>query len=286
MDTSTLLSNGADTASPPAPPAGPGLTFSDATLGQSQSLQRYKSPDDLGKAYLELEKKLGTRPLDIPGDQADEATWQAFWRQLPGYPETDDQYAATMPQLPEGLGIDDTLMQSFKHGAHARGMTNKQLEYVMGFYGENLVTKPFLESQQQLTQQGQLTMKRFQDRYGSMGAQSVLATAREFMRREFGDEATFLEAILPMKNGQGALGNSYEVIQMAYELGLSRGYNQYVQGDGSGGLLSAEQAEQQLHAAAQALQRKELSPQEYNAKVQQLQPLITAARQTGAGHRL
>lgn len=285
-------SNG--TTPPPGPGAGltpgsgPGLAFSDSTLAQSQSLQRYKSTDDLGKAYLELERKIGTRPLDIPGEQADDAAWQTFWKQIPGYPERDDQYAATVPQLPEGMGIDPELMQSFKKGAHARGLTNKQLEYVMGFYGEHLVTKPFMDSQRKLQEQGQMTLKRLSDRYGSMGAQSVLATAREYIRRTYGDDSDFLDAVISKNGSAMALGNTAEIIEAFYELGMSRGYNQYVQGDGGGGLLSPAQAEQQLQTAAQQLQRKEISPQEYNAKVQQLQPLITAARQQGqqAGNRM
>jgi hypothetical protein len=74
---------------------------------------------------------------------------------------------------------------------------------------------------------------------------------------------------------------------MAYRLGLSKGYNQYVQGDGSGGLMSLGGAEAELKRAEQQYLKKEITVQDYNAAVARLQPLITAARQAQqTGNRL
>ena len=111
----TLLSNGQGSTAPAeTAPAAPGLTFGDATLQQSPSLQRYKSADDLGNAYLRLEQKLGQRPLDIPGQDAAPEAWQAFWKQLPDYPESDEKYTAQLPQLPEGLDVGPALFTGFR----------------------------------------------------------------------------------------------------------------------------------------------------------------------------
>ena len=288
METGTLLSTSQGATTPtgtePTQPAAPGLTFGDTTLQQSASLQRYKSADDLGKAYLSLEQKLGQRPLEVPGSEAAPEAWQAFWKQLPGYPETDDKYQAQLPQLPEGLEVDPALFTGFRKGAHAKGMTDAQLKYVLDFYGEHLVAAPYLKQVQQQEAEGQATMRALTQKYGSTASQTVLATAREYIRREYGEDGAFLGTLVTKDGEARALGNIPEFIEMAYRLGLSKGYNQYVQGDGSGGLLSLGGAEAELKQAEQRYLKKELTAQEYNAAVARLQPLITAARsaqQTG-----
>lgn len=287
---STLLSNAGPPGAPgsEAPPAsGPGLTFADATLQQSASLQRYQSADDLGKAYLSLEQKLGQRPVEIPGEQAAPEAWQAFWKQLPGYPESDDKYTSQLPQLPQGLEVDPELFKSFRKGAHAQGLTDKQLQYVLGFYGEHLVAQPYLQQQQQQEAEGQATMRALTQKYGTTASQTVLATAREYIRREYGEESAFLNTLVTKDGEARALGNIPEFIEMAYRLGLSKGYNQYVQGDGSGGLLSLGGAEAELRRAEEQYLKKEISDRDYNAAVHRLQPLITAARQAQqTGNRL
>lgn len=287
---STLLSNTGQTTTTqaePPPPAAPGLTFSEPTLQQSASLQRYKSADELGKAYLSLEQKLGTRPLEIPGTDAAPEAWQAFWKQLPDYPESDDKYQAQLPQLPAGLEVDPELFKGFRKGAHAKGMTDAQLKYVLDFYGEHLVAAPYLKQQQQQEAEGQATMRALTQKYGSTASQTVLATAREYIRREYGEDGAFLGTLVTKDGEARALGNIPEFIEMAYRLGLAKGYNQYVQGDGSGGLLSLGGAEAELKRAEEQYLKKEITDREYNAAVQRLQPLITAAKQAQQqGNRL
>lgn len=285
---STLLSNpGTNGTEATAPPSGPGLAFADATLQQSASLQRYQTADDLGKAYLSLEQKLGQRPLEIPGEQAAPEAWQAFWKQLPGYPESDDKYQAQLPQLPEGLEVDPALFTGFRKGAHAKGMTDAQLKYVLDFYGEHLVAQPYLQQQQQQEAEGQATMRALTQKYGTQASQTVLATAREYIRREYGEAAAFLGTLVTKDGEARALGNIPEFIEMAYRLGLAKGYNQYVQGDGAGGLLSLGGAEAELKRAEEQYLKKEISDRDYNAAVHRLQPLITAARQAQqTGNRL
>ena len=228
-----------------APPQAAGLTFTDTSLHGNASLGRFKTVDDLGKSYIELEKKLGTRPLDVPPQDAPPEVWGAFWKQNPDYPANDEGYTAQLPQMPEGVGaIDKEKLASFRKGAHARGMTNKQLEYVQNFYAEELVTKPHLAAQQQaeetLARGEQATMQALKRQYGAGGAEAVVATAREYIRREFGDTAPFLGTLISKDGEARPLGNIPEFIHMAYQLGLAKGYNQYVQGDGAGGLLSLE----------------------------------------------
>lgn len=256
-----------------------GLT--DTTLQTNASLTRYQSLDDFAKGHLELERKVGERPLAYPAQDAPPEQWQAFWKQHPDYPGTETDYPE-MTQVPQGLEMDAAMLATFKKGAHARGMTKAQVKFVQDFYTAELVTKPFEESQQSLERDAQTTMRTLTQRYGSDGAQTVVATAREYIRRTFGDQHGFLGTIISSNGEARPLGNFPEFIQMAYENGLAKGYNQYVQGDGSGGLLSLQQAESQLKEVEQRLLKKEITPQEYNAQLTRLQPLITAAREAQA----
>ena len=179
------------------------------------------------------------------------------------------------------MEVSPELMQSFRKGAHARGLTNKQLEYVLGFYGEHLVSKPYLEQTQRLEAEGEATRRALTQKNGTGAAQTVLTTAREYIRRTYGEETAFLGTLVTRDGEARALGNIPEFIEMAYQLGLSKGYNQYVQGDGTGGMLSLDQAQAQMQEAERRYLRKEIDAGQYNATVQRLQPLITAARQAG-----
>lgn len=252
--------------------------LSDEGLRGHASLQRYKTLDEFAKGHLELEKKVGERPLAYPAQDAPPEQWQAFWKQHPDYPAAETDYPA-MEGVPQGLEMDAEMLNTFKKGAHARGMTKAQLKYVQDFYTAELVTKPWQASQQSLERDAQTTMRDMTQRYGSDAAQTMVATAREYIRRTFGDNSAFLGTLISRDGEARPLGNSMEFIQMAYENGLARGYNQYVQGDGSGGLLSLQQAQGQLQEIEQRLLRKEITAQEYNAQVVRLQPLITASRQ-------
>lgn len=108
----SLLSRGA--APTPAPAEGAPVSPIPAKFQvkrEDGSVDEVASAAKMGEAYTQLEKRLGTG--DAP-------------------PATPEDYK---PTIPEGLTIEtlkaDPLYQGFLKGAHARGMTNQQVSYVL-----------------------------------------------------------------------------------------------------------------------------------------------------------
>ena len=83
----------------------------------AKQLSKFKSIDDLGKSYSELEKKLGNT-VTIPGENASDEEKTAFYQKL-GRPESADGYSI------EGEDIKPFKEAAFKHNltdAQAHGM--------------------------------------------------------------------------------------------------------------------------------------------------------------------
>lgn len=115
------------TATPPATPPADSLLATGAattdyipeklrTLKEDGSLDLEASSRKVAEAYTQLEKRLGTG--DVP-------------------PKSADEYAVKLDGV-EGFDWDefkaDPDTQSFLKGAHAKGLTNDQVQYVIGEY--------------------------------------------------------------------------------------------------------------------------------------------------------
>lgn len=87
----------------------------------------YKSVDDLAKAALSLEGRLGTS-LTVPGAEATETEWNTFYSKT-GRPEKPDAYEFKRPEgLPADLPYDEALAGNFKKWAHGAGLNGKQAQ--------------------------------------------------------------------------------------------------------------------------------------------------------------
>jgi hypothetical protein len=88
------------------------------------SLSKFKTPVDLAKSYLELEKNLGNR---IPLPQSDDPKeWDAVYAKL-GRPEKPEGYSRLdMKENPEAVNVDPEFMDDFYKIAYSKGLTNRQ----------------------------------------------------------------------------------------------------------------------------------------------------------------
>jgi hypothetical protein len=112
-------------AEPPAAPASPAIPDPEASpspdwrsalpedLKSSKSLERYKDVPALAKAYLEVEKKIGT-PMARPGADAKPED-VARWREANGVPAAPDAY-----EFPEGA--DPKAIEAFRSEFHKLGI--------------------------------------------------------------------------------------------------------------------------------------------------------------------
>lgn len=104
----------------------------DQTEGEKLLAGKYKTPDELEKAYKNLESKIGAKGIIPPGENASAEEIEAFHRQL-GKPESADAYEIAVP---EGMQADEGLMSWFKETAHKNNMSKGQAETFAQEYHE------------------------------------------------------------------------------------------------------------------------------------------------------
>jgi hypothetical protein len=271
-----------ETAAPPSAPELGSLWQSDDLKG-SKSLARYKSVDDLGKAYVEMERKFGERTgVAIPKDDSPPEAWTAFYQQLPGYPKDPSNYNVAPPELPpEAGGWQPEFVQTFLSDvAHKEGMTTRQVQAVFDFYAQFV--------QQTVQAQRDLDSTQINEAYDTLrqewtsNTDSNILVADEYLRRTFGDADPWWETLITRKDGKAVpLKNLPGFIKMAHELGQRHGHDKFVQGDGTGGFMTPQLAEQRLSEAYAKHLRKEISDAELTRAVEHLQPIASSQRSAG-----
>ena len=87
-------------------------------------LARFKTQNDLGKSYLELERKIGASVV-LPGKDASTEEKDAFYKRL-GRPDSQNGYELDPVFLPDGVTRDEKSENTFKAIAFELGLTRDQ----------------------------------------------------------------------------------------------------------------------------------------------------------------
>ncbi len=153
----------------------------------------YKSPNDLGKAYRELSKKLGERVPEPPADDADTEAWDAYYKSI-GRPDTPEKYEFKIPEgVPENIPYDSDFATKFKNWAHKSGLTPKQAQslhdqYVNDFAGQMGTV------QEQVTEKVQTAHAAIQKEWGDAESegyrQNVELARRAMVQLDLKDDLT------------------------------------------------------------------------------------------------
>lgn len=119
----------------PAAPGGDWRSGLPPELQAEKSLERYKDPVALAKAYVEVEKKMGglTPPAaDAPPEQ------HAAYRKRIGVPESPDKYEVTLAAPPEGSGVtwNEKWLGRLKQRMHAEHARPAVVQAVLDTYVE------------------------------------------------------------------------------------------------------------------------------------------------------
>ena len=177
------------------------------------NINKYKSLDDLMNGQLNLVKKLGEKGIQIPSEDADQATWDAYYTRT-GRPESSEDYSnweselmvdAEGNELPK-FDLDPEMYKEAKDHFHGMGLTDKQQLAVMGFYAKTQTQgqDAFVAEQAQMAQQAQSDLRQeFGDKYDST-LRSVSAVA---------DSLGIKETLVA--NG---LGNNADIIRMLHKV--------------------------------------------------------------------
>lgn len=78
-------------------------------LREHPAVQKFKTPADLFKSYVELESLLGKKKIPLP-ESEDDPAWEQVWKSL-GVPESEEGYQV---DIPEGVEVREEVLNEFK----------------------------------------------------------------------------------------------------------------------------------------------------------------------------
>ncbi len=151
---STAVNNNRGEIDPPAPPVDPPAdpppadpppeaneffdSFSEDNRAVNKSgvatLSKFKTHDDLGKAYRELETKIGQKGVIVPEKDASPEAREEYYNAL-GRPKTPEEYKLeTVEGLHESVSVTTESENTFRVAAHKMGFTNDQVNELNQWY--------------------------------------------------------------------------------------------------------------------------------------------------------
>lgn len=110
--------------------------FTDEQLQADDTIKKYKSADDFGKAFKEKDSMIGRKGVILPNEK-DQNDVERFYKQL-GRPDEATQYNNPEIQVEEEFKkfVSEDKLNKFKDVAHKYGLTQKQFEGISKEYTE------------------------------------------------------------------------------------------------------------------------------------------------------
>lgn len=109
-------------------------------LRANPSITKFKSADDLGKSYVELQKSLGKDKVVLPTEKSTPEEWKAFYRKI-GAPEKAEEYDVSDEDMPEQFRLDATAKEEFRQKMHEAGLPKKHFEAAWKYYKESTLRR-------------------------------------------------------------------------------------------------------------------------------------------------
>lgn len=144
-----------DPVPPPAPPDKPATSAPDLApdpnkdfiktlpkdLQENASLGRYSNTESLARAYVNLEKTLGSDKVPVPKDPNDQEAWDRYYV-AGGRPPEPKAYQIEKPEkLPEGVIWDDNMEGWWKQSAFEAGLSQRQAQKLVDQYRDRYIAQ-------------------------------------------------------------------------------------------------------------------------------------------------
>ena len=179
-------------------------------LKADKSLEQFKGKDwaevgpTLAKGYVETKKMVGGS-LKVPKEDATPEEQAAFYTAL-GRPETPDKYETKVPEFPPDAGVpplDQVAFKEFLSVSHGAGLTAKQVQAVMDWYGGYTLANvdKFTEFTAQSRKVAEVALKK---EWGAAYPRNV-QLARQAVRDLFADDPQLAEAVEDAGNNTNLL---------------------------------------------------------------------------------
>lgn len=110
-------------------------------LRENASLGRYSSPEALARAYVNLERTLGSEKVPIPKDPNDKEGWDRYYA-AGGRPAEPSLYQFERPkEMPPGVVWDEDMEGWWKQTAHSAGLSQKQAADMVVQYRDRFIAQ-------------------------------------------------------------------------------------------------------------------------------------------------
>jgi len=113
----------------------------DENVRNHPSLKDFKTPNDVVKSWVEVQKLIGPEKIIMPGKDADEKEWNERVFDRLGRPKDPKEYQLpTDLQIPKELPISEKLVDGFRGIAHKTGMLPKQFQEAYKWFMNEQIT--------------------------------------------------------------------------------------------------------------------------------------------------
>jgi hypothetical protein len=133
------VDQGTPAPSPVTPPVTNWLLEMPEDLQNSETLNKYKTQEDLARAHIEVTRMVGDR-VKVPTEDAPQDERDKFYNRL-GRPESPEGYEFTKVELPQELPFNPAELDKFRPIFHQAGLTKKQADIIQSAYLNNLKTE-------------------------------------------------------------------------------------------------------------------------------------------------
>jgi hypothetical protein len=212
-----------------------------------QGLTKFKTPVDLAKSYGALQAKLSQGGVRVPGANATPDELSAYQKAI-GVPEAADGYKLNRPQgVPEAKDAE----AAFAQAAHKAGLSQAQLDGVLGYYwglqrsAAEAASAQEQEATQKIEAAREATGKALDETWG-YSKENNLARIDAFLspfmpKGEEGEASNFLQIKLP---DGSLLGDNLPLIRALDKAArASLGDGRFVTSDGGSKALDDELAQ-------------------------------------------
>jgi hypothetical protein len=201
------------------------------------SIKKFKSAEEMGKGYLNLEKKIGEKGIIKPREGAPKEEVDAYYQAL-GRPEAPDKYTWDTPEnIHPAIQITPELENSYRDVAFKLGLTSEQAAALRMYHLDSLTAQ--INTQEQAQKDALLKAETdLRKEYGAAFEEKV-NTAKKVVDT-FGGDA--VKAELNKNN----LGNNPALVKMLADIGSKLGEDSIAKGGRPSGMMTPEQAKAEI----------------------------------------
>jgi hypothetical protein len=189
-------------------------------LKNDAGLSAFTDVGGLAKSYIETKKLVGKKGVFVPGPNATDEEWNAFFKSA-GQPEADKFEVKT----PEGKEVNTELVGKFKEWSHKAGLLPRQAQKILDAYMgyEEELMKAQTGSREAANKQA---LEGLRKEWGQ-GWDKNVAAAKLFITEHGGQEAMEWQ----LKTG---MGNDPVFLKLAAKAGAMMAGESSLKGDGAG----------------------------------------------------